>query len=122
MASFTYCNDKPVVVAWVSGIAGNIANGSNIQSLQSWRDGDTVDRGSPRKPEPLNAILKRFPKVAVGGRLRDTCVVDGDTFRADGTKIPIADIDRRIRQPRRPAGPNAPSSTSQVEISHCHHT
>jgi len=52
----------------------------------------------------LSAAAPQPPQFAVCGAIRETCVVDGDTFWLDGVKIRIADIDTpEISEPRCPS-------------------
>ncbi|ODT64994.1 MAG: hypothetical protein ABS75_33290 [Pelagibacterium sp. SCN 63-23] len=55
--------------------------------------------GETPVPAPVEGIERDF--VACAGPVRVTCVVDGDTFWLDGTKIRIADINTpEIGQPQ----------------------
>jgi endonuclease YncB( thermonuclease family) len=59
----------------------------------------------PADPGPLaspEAVVARFPLC--GSRPGPTCVTDGDTFRLDGARIRIADIDTpETHSPKCPA-------------------
>lgn len=62
-----------------AGLAGGVVLGA---LLIAW----------PRISSPF-AATKSSPQFAVCGMVRQTCVVDGDTFHFDGMKIRVADID-----------------------------
>lgn len=67
----------------VKMIAGGLAGGMVLGSLLiAW----------PRFSTTF-AATATSPQFAVCGMVRQTCVVDGDTFHFDGMKIRIADID-----------------------------
>lgn len=64
-------------------IAGGLAGGMVLGALLiAWPRVSSSFAASPASPQ-----------FAVCGMVRQTCVVDGDTFHFDGMKIRIADID-----------------------------
>lgn len=66
----------------------------------NWQVGDTRPASIEQQPQTLFQHASS-PQFAICGRVRRTCVVDGDTFWLDGAKIRIADIDTpEIGQPR----------------------
>lgn len=66
----------------------------------NWPAGDARPANVGQQPQALFQQTSS-PQFAIFGRARRTCVVDGDTFWLDGTKIRIADIDTpEIGQPR----------------------
>lgn len=66
----------------------------------NWPAGDARPASVEQQPQ-ASFQQARSPQFAICGRVRRTCVVDGDTFWLDGTKIRIADIDTpEIGQPR----------------------
>jgi len=66
----------------------------------NWPAGDARPASVGQQPKGLFQQASS-PQFAICGRVRRTCVVDGDTFWLDGTKIRIADIDTpEIGQPR----------------------
>ncbi|WP_324829235.1 thermonuclease family protein [Qipengyuania zhejiangensis] len=66
----------------------------------NWSAGDARPANVGQQPQGLFQQASS-PQFAICSRVRRTCVVDGDTFWLDGTKIRIADIDTpEIGQPR----------------------
>jgi endonuclease YncB( thermonuclease family) len=66
----------------------------------NWPVGDARLEGAGQQP-PTLFQQSDSPQFAICGTVRRTCVVDGDTFWLDGTKIRIADIDTpEIGRPR----------------------
>lgn len=66
----------------------------------NWPAGDARPANVGQQPQALFQQTSS-PQFAICGRVRRTCVVDGDTFWLDGTKIRIADIDTpEIGQPQ----------------------
>lgn len=66
----------------------------------NWPAGDARPASVGQQPQGLFQQASS-PQFAICGKVRRTCVVDGDTFWLDGTKIRIADIDTpEIGQPR----------------------
>lgn len=72
-------------------------------AVQSYFAEPVVPLDITRSPEPLEgSSLHSF--ALCEGPIRQTCVVDGDTFWLDGAKIRIADIDTpEISSPRCPS-------------------
>ncbi|BDW83708.1 hypothetical protein MACH24_31460 [Erythrobacter sp. Dej080120_24] len=58
----------------------------------NWPVGEARPASIEQQPQVLFRPAS-VPQFAICGRVRRTCVVDGDTFWLDGTKIRIADID-----------------------------
>lgn len=58
----------------------------------NWPFGDGRSASAEQQPQTLFQVVSS-PQFAICGRVRRTCVVDGDTFWLDGIKIRIADID-----------------------------
>ncbi len=85
----TFLSDERAISNSTSGPTTNTAN-----SIQA--DNRTADSADA----PVAAANGR---IELCGRIRETCVVDGDTFWFEGQKIRIADIDTpEISQPHCP--------------------
>ncbi len=83
---------RPVLVVQLFALVLALGLGAGLVALLPDRD------AAAPMPERVAAPAPELPVrahsfAACGGRGDDSCVVDGDTFRLDGVRIRIADID-----------------------------